>query len=122
MAATLNDRVATLVIELDLLQKELGEPMIDPKTGLALARLPLGEARRLKSAVDGTRLFLWAYIDAHTAGSGDAPTRLQRIRMVAAAEMLRVLAEDFSRQGPPRGPEAERLYGQVKHLIQVMPG
>ena len=121
MPATLSNRVAALIVELELLQQELGTPAVDPKTGLAIARLPLGEARHLKSAVDGARLFLWAYIDSHAAGDGDVTARLQRIRMQAATEMLRVLGEDFSKQGLPRSPEAERLCSQLKNMAQVMP-
>jgi hypothetical protein len=121
MDTELTARVIYLIAELRRIQNELSNPIVDPKTGLAAAKLSLETTRELKAAIDGLRLFLWAYLDTW---SGDVPVqhKLQEIRIEAAADMLRLLDAEFRASGMPSTAQAQRLCRQITAMSEMAGG
>jgi len=114
------DRIQNVIEELASIREELSSPATDPKTGIAIAKVSVDALHPLKATIDEFRLFLWAYMDSWTQGHGDATSRLRRIRMDAATDMLRRLSEDFEASGMPDSAESSRLREQVRYCAAIM--
>jgi hypothetical protein len=118
MDTELTKRVLHLIRDLRAIQEELSNPISNPQTGMAGAKLPLQTTQEFKAVVDGVRLFLWAYLDTW---SGDTAVqhKLQQIRIEAAADMLRLLDQDFRGSGVPDTPQAQRLCLQIVAMYDL---
>lgn len=114
--APLPDRIKQLIDEIEAIKAELHQPDKDPKTGLAVAKVPINVINQFKYSVDQLRLFLWAYQDSWAHGSSNPEQRLQQIRTEAAADILRMLGHEFTNRGVPTTPEVARLREQLRTL------
>jgi len=120
-SGNLAQMVDLLIRHIDRVTSELSAPQADPSTGMAIPKVPLESVVQLKRAVDGFRLFLWAYVDAR-AEHTDPTSRLQLIRMESAADLLGHLSSDFRTEGVPPTQEAARLGEQVRSISPLMGG
>ena len=116
----LHQRVLNVIKELQAIQAELGQPDTDPRSGLAAPKVGVEDAQKLKATVDQLRLFLWAYLDAWSHGTADPTSRLQKIRMESAADMLRLLHDDFRLKGVPPSPESQRLAERLREMLPLL--
>ncbi len=114
------ERIDYVIDSIEFIRAELSHPATDKSTGLAVPKVPVAVAQRLKYSVDQFRLFLWAYLDSWAQGSTNPASRLQRIRMAAAADMLGLLAQEFSSEGVPTGSEAFRLGEQLRAMASIL--
>ena len=116
----LSQRIESIIQSIEFVRAELSYPTADPTTGLAIPKAPVDTVRRMKYSVDQFRLFLWAYLDTWAQGGSDPAERMQRIRMEAAADMLRLLVTDFRSAGVPPTSEAMRLGEQLRAVASLM--
>lgn len=116
----LSQRIESIIDNIELVRAELSYPASDPASGLAVPKVPIGTVERVKYSVDQFRLFLWAYLDTRAQGGYDPAERMQRIRMEAAADMLRMLVSDFRTAGVPSTTEAVRLGEQLRAVASLM--
>jgi hypothetical protein len=112
--ASLPERIEQLIHDIEAIKAELRQPNTDPKTGLAVPKVPIPVINHFKYAVDQLRLFLWAYQDAWAQGALNPEQRLQQIRTEAAADILRTLGSEFSHKGVPATPEVMKLREQLR--------
>lgn len=109
-----------VIDRIETIRTDLSRPGSDPATGLAVPKVPHALVTRLKYSVDQLRLFLWAYMDSWAQGASSPESRLQRIRMEAAADILSRLTKDFSTTGVPASREAHQLAEQLRAIASVM--
>ncbi len=121
MESHLFERVQAVLRELAAIRAELGTPVTDPATGLAVPKLSAEHGREFKHEIDQMRMFLWACMDTWAAGSTDPRNRLQQIRMESAAEMLRQLRQDFCIIGVPPTTAGRRLSVQIRAVTPLLP-
>lgn len=112
----LADVIESLISQIEIIRDELSVQEADPETGLAISKAPIDSVRRLKTAVDHFRLFLWAYVDSHPDESNDTNSRLRHLRMERAAEMLGQLSSDFRSSGVPGTEDAARLREEIRAI------
>jgi hypothetical protein len=121
MESQLVERVQAVLRELAAIRAELGTPVTDPATGLAVPKFSAEHVREFKHEIDQMRMFLWAYMDTWAVGSTDPRNRLEQIRMESAAEMLRQLRQDFCITGVPPNTEGRRLSVQIRAVTPLLP-
>ena len=120
-SAEILDRVHAVINAVQFLREEMLRPAADPVTGLAVRKVPAEDTRSLKSAIDEFRLFLWAYMDAWDVnGCANPKSQLQRIRIRAVTDMLRLLMDDFRRDGVPSTQDVEDLLGQIRAMAVLV--
>lgn len=112
--APLPDRIVQLLHDIEVIKAELSEPAKHPTTGLAVPKVSIGIVNQLKYSIDQLRLFLWAYQDSWARGASSPDQRLQQIRTEAAADILKMLSNEFSNKGVPATPEVTRLREQLR--------
>ncbi len=121
MNTRLVQRIHTVLQEMQAIREELSIPAKDPETGELTPQVRHETVQALQTAVDQTRIFLWAYVDSWAIGGATPVKRIQRIRMQHVAEMLQKLHEDFHGTGLPPISETERLRAQVRAIMPLLP-
>jgi hypothetical protein len=119
MAGDVRKMAEQLLADIATLQGELGVPAASAQSGLAVPRISIEEARRLKAAVDMFRMFLWAYLDSWESKQ-DVQAKLRNIRMDCVSDMIAVLHRDFREHGVPANPSAERIWLEVGRMAELL--
>ncbi len=119
MTDGLNARISQLTGELRGLQEEINRVAVgDPAQAVREQSLEQVVDRKLvaalKSAVDHTRLLLWAHLEASVTKSGvSAQELLRKTRMERVTEMLRRLREEMKDTHLTEMPEARALLEEI---------
>lgn len=112
-------QLTDLITAIQALERELGTPAADPRTGLAVAKVSLSSAQELKTSVDRFRIFLWAYIDSWSNKASTA-SKLRDIRIACASDLLVALSRDFQQEGVPATPAVERLQTEIDRVSKLL--
>ena len=126
MSQELAEHIRRLTDDLKKVQDEINRAAIgDPAEAVRTQTLDQMLDRKLiaafKSAVDHTRLVLWAHLEAAGKNTGITPQDLlQKARMERVTEMLRLLREELRTPRIAAAPETRTMLEEIAVASGVM--